>query len=310
MGGRRPVRHGGLGLRHPPPARPPQARPVRRDPRPPRAGGPVPQPRARGERNAARGRDRRRGDDRPPVCSAPGGRRDRVARGRAPGVPRASRSRREHPGAGRRAVRVAARTGLRRRRLLLEVLRAGALRRRAPRRLSPPVPLKLVVEYEGTRYQGWQVQPGGPTVQEVLERARATALREPARARCAGRTDAGVHACGQVAAVKVTRVPADLGRLRKSLNALTPDDVAVREITVVDDAFDPRRHARSRVYEYRILNAPAPSPFWRRHAWHIPDPLDAGAMDAAARQLEGEHDFAAFRAADAEPVRSTVRRVL
>jgi len=172
------------------------------------------------------------------------------------------------------------------------------------------VQLKLIVEYEGTRYQGWQVQPGGPTVQEVLERALATALREPVRVRGAGRTDAGVHACGQVAAVKVTRMPTDLGRLRKSLNALTPEDVAVREITVVDDAFDPRRHARSRVYEYRILNAPTPSPFWRRHAWHVPDPLDAGAMDAAAQQLIGEHDFAAFRAADAEPMRSTVRRVL
>ena len=170
--------------------------------------------------------------------------------------------------------------------------------------------LKLIVEYEGTRYQGWQVQPGGPTVQEVLERALATALREPVRVRGAGRTDAGVHACGQVAAVKVTRVPADLGRLRKSLNALTPDDVAVREIVVVDDAFDPRRHARSRVYEYRVLNAPAPSPFWRRHAWHVPEPLDAAAMDEAAAALVGEHDFAAFRGADAEPVRSTVRRVL
>ena len=170
--------------------------------------------------------------------------------------------------------------------------------------------LKLTVEYEGSRYQGWQVQPGGPTVQEELERALATALREPVRVRGAGRTDAGVHACGQVAAVKVTRVPADLGRLRKSLNALTPEDIAVREIAVVDDAFDPRREARSRVYEYRVLNTPAPSPFWRRHAWHVPEPLDARAMDEAAAALVGEHDFAAFRGADAEPVRSTVRRVL
>ena len=170
--------------------------------------------------------------------------------------------------------------------------------------------LKLVVEYEGTRYQGWQVQPGGPTVQEVLERALATALREPVRVRDAGSTDAGVHACGQVAAVKVTRVPADLGRLQKSLNALTPEDVAVREIAVADDTFDPRRDARSRVYEYRILNAPAPSPFWRRHAWHVGEPLDARAMDEAAAHLLGEHDFAAFRGADPVPVHSTVRRVL
>lgn len=169
--------------------------------------------------------------------------------------------------------------------------------------------LKLTVEYDGEAYQGWQLQPGGATVQAVLERALATALREPVRVRGAGRTDAGVHARGQVAAVRVMRVPDDLGRLMKSLNALTPDDVAVREITVVGDDFDPRRHARSRAYEYRILNAPAPSPFWRRYAWHIARPLDAAAMDGAARALEGEHDFAAFRAADAEPVRSTLRRV-
>jgi len=170
--------------------------------------------------------------------------------------------------------------------------------------------LRLTVEYEGTAYQGWQLQPGGPTVQEILERALATALREPARVRGAGRTDAGVHACGQVAAVRVTRVPDDLERLRRSLNALTPDDVAVREIAVVDDVFDPRRHASSRVYEYRILNAPAPSPFWRRYAWHVLEPLRMDAMNAAAGTLLGEHDFAAFRGADAEPVRSTVRRVL
>jgi len=172
------------------------------------------------------------------------------------------------------------------------------------------VQLRLTIEYEGTAYQGWQVQPGGPTVQEVLERALAIALRETVRARAAGRTDAGVHACGQVVAVRVTRVPADLARLLKSLNALTPEDVAVRDVALVDDAFDPRRHARSRVYEYRILNAVAPSPFWRRLAWHVPDPLDVAAMDAAARRLAGEHDFAAFRGADPEPVHSTVRWVL
>jgi len=170
--------------------------------------------------------------------------------------------------------------------------------------------LRLTVEYEGTAYRGWQLQPDGPTVQAVLEQALSTALRERVRVRGAGRTDAGVHACGQIAAVRVREVPADLERLQKSLNALTPDDVAVRDITVVDDAFDPRRHARSRVYEYRIWNVAAPSPFWRRHAWHVPSQLDVAAMDEAARVLEGEHDFASFRAADAEPLRSTVRRVL
>ena len=170
--------------------------------------------------------------------------------------------------------------------------------------------LRLTIEYDGTAYQGWQVQPDAPTVQAALERALATALRERVRVRGAGRTDAGVHACGQVAAVRVTRVPSDLRRLQKSLNALTPDDIAIREIALVDDGFDPRRDARSRVYEYRILNLPAPSPFWWRYAWHVPDALDATAMHHAAKRLEGEHDFEAFRGADNVPVRSTVRRVL
>ncbi len=170
--------------------------------------------------------------------------------------------------------------------------------------------LRLVVEYDGTAYQGWQLQPGGPTVQGVLEQALATALREPVRVRGAGRTDAGVHATGQVAVAPVSRAPDDLDRLRRSLNALTPDDVAIREIDVVDDAFDPRRHARSRVYEYRLWLAPAASPFWRRWAWHHPLPLDLAAMRTAAAALLGEHDFAAFQGADAEPMRSTVRRVL
>jgi tRNA pseudouridine38-40 synthase len=169
--------------------------------------------------------------------------------------------------------------------------------------------LRFTVEYEGTAYRGWQLQPGGETVQGVLERALAIALREPVRVRGAGRTDAGVHACGQVAVVRVSRLPDDLTKLRKSLNALTPDDVAIRDLAAVDDGFDPRRHAQSRLYEYRILHRPDPSPFWRRFAWHVPYTLDVAAMATAAATLAGEHDFAAFRAADAEPVRSTVRRV-
>ena len=170
--------------------------------------------------------------------------------------------------------------------------------------------LKLTIQYEGTAYQGWQRQAAGPTVQAVLEHALATVLRERVHVHGAGRTDAGVHAWGQVAAVHVSRVPADLSGLLRSLNALTPDDIAVRELTIVNDEFDPRRHARSRLYEYRIWNDPAPSPFWRRYAWHLPFLLDAEAMAAAAACLEGEHDFAAFKAADPTAVPSTVRRVL
>ena len=184
------------------------------------------------------------------------------------------------------------------------MVRAGALRR------TEALQLKLLVEYDGTRFLGWQLQPDGPTVQGVLEQALATALREPVRVRAAGRTDAGVHATGQVVAVPVSRVPDDLSRLAWSLNALTPEDVAIREVTVVDDAFDPRRHAKSRRYEYRILNSPTPSAFWHRYAWHHARPLDADAMSVAAGALVGEHDCAAFQAADADPVLSTVRRIL
>jgi tRNA pseudouridine38-40 synthase len=169
--------------------------------------------------------------------------------------------------------------------------------------------LRLVVQYDGTAFQGWQLQPHGPTIQGELERALGVALREPVRVRGAGRTDAGVHAAGQVAAVRVARLPADLGRLRISLNALLPETIVVTDVESVAGAFDPRRDARRRRYAYRIWRAPAPSPFWRRYSWHLRGPLDLGAMEAAATAVIGEHDFGAFRASDAEPVRSTVRRV-
>jgi tRNA pseudouridine38-40 synthase len=183
------------------------------------------------------------------------------------------------------------------------VVRARALRR------NDALQLRLLVEYDGTAYLGWQLQPDGPTVQGVLEQALATALREPVRVRAAGRTDAGVHATGQVVSVPVTAVPENLGRLVSSLNALTPDDIAIRELSVVDDAFDPRRHARSRRYQYRILTARTPSAFWHRYTWHVMVPLDAEAMARAAAVLVGEHDFVAFQGADPDPVLSTVRRV-
>ena len=147
-------------------------------------------------------------------------------------------------------------------------------------------------------------------MQSVLEHAFATALREPVRVRAAGRTDAGVHAAGQVVAVPVTRVPDDLDRLLRSVNALTPDDVAIRSLSVVDDDFDPRRQARARRYEYRISTSRTPSAFGHRYVWHHPRALDVPAMDAAVALLLGEHDFLGFCAADADPVLSTVRRVL
>jgi tRNA pseudouridine38-40 synthase len=165
---------------------------------------------------------------------------------------------------------------------------------------------KLIVEYDGTEYHGWQVQAQERTIQGVLEAGATRLCGEPVRMAAAGRTDAGVHAAGQVVAF-TTQKPRPTETVLNALNALTPFDISIRSVDVVDDNFDPRRAARSRVYRYRIWNAPWRSPFLLRYAWHVSRPLDVAAMAAAARILLGEHDFSSFRAADcdaAHPVRS------
>lgn len=167
---------------------------------------------------------------------------------------------------------------------------------------------RLLLEYDGTEYHGWQLQPNARTLQGVLEGALATALRHPARVYAAGRTDAGVHALAQVATFRSERV-VEARELRKTLNALTPADIAVREVAAVSEDFDARRSATSRVYEYRIWNQPWRSAFWHRYTWHVPRALDLRAMRTAACVLVGEHDFSAFRAADCES-ESRIRRVL
>ncbi len=167
---------------------------------------------------------------------------------------------------------------------------------------------KLTLEYDGTDYQGWQVQPTGPTIQAVLEGAIQRMAGEAPRVTAAGRTDAGVHASGQVASFSLARGWSP-DRLWRGLNALTPRDISITSVEVVEDDFDPRRTARSRVYTYRIWNAPVPSPFWWRYAWHIGYTLDSQRMQAAARLLIGEHDWSAFRAAGCDAVHP-VRRVL
>lgn len=171
---------------------------------------------------------------------------------------------------------------------------------------------RLVIEYDGSDFHGWQIQPDARTVQAVLEAALERLLGHPARAAAAGRTDAGVHASGQVVCF---HSPRDLSAtvVRRALNALTPADLVVRSADIVADDFDPRRAARRRSYRYRIWNRREASPFWRRHAWHVPQPLDVDAMAVAARALEGEHDFSSFRAAECDalhPVRRVLRSVV
>lgn len=170
--------------------------------------------------------------------------------------------------------------------------------------------LKFTLEYDGGAFEGWQIQArGARTVQGELERALAIVLREPVRLRGAGRTDAGVHATGQVASCPVASPPSDLGVLRARLNGVLARDVAVRRVELVDDAFDPRRQARRRRYAYRVWNDPVRSPLWSRHSWHVAAPLDHSAMRDAANRLIGRHDLESFRGADPDVPRSTVREI-
>ncbi|WP_242392568.1 tRNA pseudouridine(38-40) synthase TruA [Anaeromyxobacter oryzisoli] len=157
--------------------------------------------------------------------------------------------------------------------------------------------VKLIVEYEGTRYVGWQVQPNGPSVQAEIERALATLHEGPRRVTAAGRTDAGVHARGQVVSFPEDHPLPEKAYVR-GMNALLPADVAVRAASLEPDGFDARRSARGKRYRYVIENVDTRAPLTRRVAWQIFQPLDVAAMRAAASPLVGRHDFAAFQASD------------
>ncbi|HEY3127797.1 MAG TPA: tRNA pseudouridine(38-40) synthase TruA [Candidatus Limnocylindria bacterium] len=151
--------------------------------------------------------------------------------------------------------------------------------------------------YDGTAYAGFQVQPNAPTVQGELERVLAVICGEPVRITGAGRTDAGVHASGQVIDLRTT---SDLAaaELERGVNALLPEDIAISDLGPAADHFHARFSATGRTYEYRIRNAAVRDPLRvRREHWH-PGELDVGAMQAAAAQLVGRHDFAAFAAGE------------
>ncbi|HEY6418281.1 MAG TPA: tRNA pseudouridine(38-40) synthase TruA [Candidatus Binataceae bacterium] len=170
----------------------------------------------------------------------------------------------------------------------------------------PPV-VKLTLEYDGTNYSGWQLQSGQDSIQARIEAALEQIFSTTVRVYGAGRTDAGVHARGQVAAINLPR-DFDAAELQRALNALLPPAIVVLEAVPAPDIFDPRRDARERVYEYRILNRRSPSAFEHRRAWHVRERLDLDAMNSAARVFVGEHDFAAFRTLGSEE-KTTIRRV-
>jgi len=168
--------------------------------------------------------------------------------------------------------------------------------------------LKLVLEYDGTAYSGFQVQANAPSIQGEVERAIAQVVKGTTRIIGAGRTDAGVHARGQVVSFRTdSALPTET--IMKALNFYLPEDIAVVAVEAVPAGFNARRSAISREYEYTILNRTPPSPFWRRFAYHMPGKLNVDRMVEASRLLEGEHDFAAFAEASAA-TRSTVRRMI
>lgn len=167
--------------------------------------------------------------------------------------------------------------------------------------------LALTIEYEGTRYHGFQSQASAPTIQGELERAIRQLTGERIRVQAAGRTDAGVHALAQVVAFDTTAAHPPHTFVR-ALNHHLPADIAVKSARVAPADFDPRRHARRRAYRYRILNAPTRSPLARRFACHIPQPLDVPHMQTAAVLFLGAHDFTRF-APPLPPGKSPIRAV-
>lgn len=168
--------------------------------------------------------------------------------------------------------------------------------------------VKLTIAYDGTRYVGWQRQARGTSLQQLIEAALEAIEGRPVRVTGSGRTDAGVHALGQVASAEL-RHPLAAPDLLRAINARLPDDVRVLDVAEAPPGFNARFAARSKTYRYRILNSAVGDPFERRLAWRVPHDLDVGAMRTALGLLVGTHDFAAFRAVDSRP-RSTERTIL
>lgn len=169
---------------------------------------------------------------------------------------------------------------------------------------------KLTIEYDGSPFVGWQRQENGPSVQQAIEEAIPRFAGEAATVSGAGRTDAGVHALGQVAHIDLSRAW-EPDRIRDALNAhLRPDPVAILAVAAAEPDFDARFSAVKRHYLYRIANRRAPLALDRDRAWQVSMPLDAEAMHAAAQALVGKHDFTTFRNAQCQaksPVRTLDR---
>ena len=153
--------------------------------------------------------------------------------------------------------------------------------------------VRLTLAYDGTDFRGFAESDGVRTVMGELRRAVGTVIRGPAELTGAGRTDAGVHAWGQVVTGMLPD-DTDLRRLMRSVNALCAPDLSIRDAEWVDDQFSARFSATARTYHYDVWNDPSPHPLLARTSWHVPHPLDVDAMNAGASSLLGEHDFSSF----------------
>ena len=167
---------------------------------------------------------------------------------------------------------------------------------------------KLVISYDGTAYHGWQRQRSERTIQGEIEKALSTMTGEPVKLAGSGRTDAGVHAIGQVASFKSS---AGLSPkiYAKGLNSLLPADILIKACESASPNFHARYDAKSKIYQYRILNRDMPSIMKRHYVWHIKRALDVAAMKGAAAQIVGQHDFKAFEGSGS-PRSSTIRNVV
>jgi len=168
--------------------------------------------------------------------------------------------------------------------------------------------LKLTIAYDGTTFAGWQMQANQRTVQGVLEEALQAIEGSRVVVHAAGRTDAGVHAAGQVISFTLTSAIA-CDALLRALNVRLDRDVRVMNAEEAPDGFNARFDARQKTYHYAILNEPVVPPPLRHFVWHVPQPLDVTGMNEAAGVLAGEHDFAAFQAAGSDVI-TTRREVL
>ena len=168
--------------------------------------------------------------------------------------------------------------------------------------------IKLTIEYDGGAYHGWQIQPGLRTIQGVMREQIAQITQKNVNLIGAGRTDAGVHALAQVANFK-TESTIDLTSLQRGLNSLLSPDIVVKGAEEVEEGFHARFSARSKVYEYRILNQPYPSALLRDYAWFIHDELDIPSVNKCGKLLIGSQNFSAFRASGDES-RHSMREVI